>query len=97
MQNKPTGHYPDLSSKSFERFVRKVCIQVDKVFDACLVQALHDSVPVTVTEFIPPAPPLPLTFISAFDDNRGYDNRARDNAARRPPGFSRVQVTVEFP
>jgi len=42
----------------------KVCIQVKKVFDACLKQQHIVNLPVTLTDFIPANPTYPLTFVS---------------------------------
>ncbi|MBR7091200.1 MAG: hypothetical protein IKC79_01965, partial [Clostridia bacterium] len=42
----------------------KVCIQVKKVFDACLKQQHIVNLPVTLTDFTPANPTYPLTFVS---------------------------------
>ncbi len=42
----------------------KVCLQVKKVFDACLKQQHITNYPVTLSEFTPADPAYPLTFVS---------------------------------
>lgn len=46
----------------------KSLIETTKVFDACLSQTTESGVVLTVTNFTPPAPAVPLTFISAEAD-----------------------------
>lgn len=43
----------------------KVCIQVEKVFDACIKQNQLENYALTLTDFTPGEPTYPLTFISA--------------------------------
>jgi len=43
----------------------KVCIQTEKIFDACIKQTQIENYTLTLTDFIPENPTYPLTFVSA--------------------------------
>ena len=43
----------------------KVCVEVKKVFDACMKQTQEDGVVLNLTGNVPANPTYPLTFISA--------------------------------
>jgi len=76
----------------------KICIQVKRVFDACIRQERQDDVGITLYDFFPANPTYPLTFTSARStttsgiiSNLGVDRLAdRQNCAR-------VQATVTIP
>lgn len=76
----------------------RVCIQVKKVFDSCINQCQYDNLTLVATNYNPPAPVFPLTFISASSTNvppivqnvviTRFDDR---------PNFARVQAEVVIP
>ena len=76
----------------------KICIQVKRVFDACIRQERTDNTAITLYDFYPENPAYPLTFTSARStttngivSNLGVDRLAdRQNCAR-------VQATVTIP
>ena len=76
----------------------KICIQVKRVFDACLRQERQENVGITLYDFYPANPTYPLTFTSARStathgivSNLGVDRLVdRQNCAR-------VQATVTIP
>ena len=43
----------------------KVCIQAQRVFDACIKQSQSDGIVLNITDPVPANPTYPLTFISA--------------------------------
>ncbi len=76
----------------------KACIQTTKVFDACMKQIQETGVNVTVTDFTPANPTLPLTFVGAVCNPEGVTltgltvERFEDR-----PCFARVSGTVNLP
>ncbi len=76
----------------------KACIQTTKVFDACMKQIQETGVNITVTDFTPANPTLPLTFVSAVCNPAGVTltgltvDRFEDR-----PCFARVAGTVNLP
>lgn len=76
----------------------KVCIQVNKVFDACLKQGQEDNVVISITQNTPANPTYPLTFVSAKSTSTEATltgvsiDRLQDR-----PNFARVQATVGIP
>ena len=76
----------------------KVCIQAQKVFDACIRQMQVDSVNLPLTGFTPANPALPLTFVSARSTTT--TGTVTDLQVVRLPDrqrFARVQATVTVP
>lgn len=76
----------------------KICIQVKKVFDACLKQGQEDNILITLTSNTPANPTYPLTFVSAKSTSTEatLTNVSIDRLADRP-NFARVQATVGIP
>ena len=76
----------------------KVCVEVKKVFDACMKQTQEDGVVLNLTGNVPANPTYPLTFISArsVSTTGVLQNVQVDRLADRP-NFARVQVTVGIP
>ena len=76
----------------------KVCIQVNKVFDACLKQGQEDNVLIVLSQNTPANPTYPLTFVSAKSTSTEATltgvsiDRLQDR-----PHFARVQATVGIP
>ena len=76
----------------------KVCIQVKKVFDACLKQGQEENVIINLTTNLPANPTYPLTFVSARSTSTEatLTNVSIDRLTDRP-NFARVQATVGIP
>lgn len=76
----------------------KACIQVNKVFDACLSQETHENALITITNLTPANPTLPLTFISGKSTStHGIVTNLTIDALTDRTGFSRVQATIGIP
>ncbi len=75
----------------------KVCIQVEKIFDACIKQSQLENYSLTLTDLSPADPTYPLTFVSA----RSLSSEATVtnlNIERQPDkSCARVQATVSIP
>ena len=76
----------------------KVCIQAQKIFDACIKQVQLENYTLTVSSFTPANPTYPLTFISARSTNAGatLTNVSVERIADKQ-GCPRVQATVNIP
>ncbi len=76
----------------------KVCIQVNKVFDACMKQVTEENVSVTVTDPVPANPALPLTFLSAKNlYARGTITNLTVDRLNDKPKYARVKGDVNIP
>ncbi|MBR2904227.1 MAG: hypothetical protein IKC37_06245 [Clostridia bacterium] len=75
----------------------KVCIQAEKIFDACIKQTQLENYTLTLTDFTPADPTYPLTFISARSLNAEatVSNLNIERQADKP--CARVQATVSVP
>ncbi|MBR3803840.1 MAG: hypothetical protein IKJ14_00640 [Clostridia bacterium] len=87
-----------LSGNPMNGLCDKVCIQVKKVFDACMRQAQEDNVNVTLQSVTPANPAYPLTFVSA----RNVTTTAQITSLQVDPlpdrpNCSRVQVSYSIP
>ena len=76
----------------------KVCIQAQKIFDACIKQVQLENYTMTATSFTPASPTYPLTFISARSTSAGatLTNVSVDRLVDKQ-GCARVQATVNIP
>lgn len=76
----------------------KVCIQAQKIFDACIKQVQMQNYTVTPTGFTPADPTYPLTFISARStgESATLSNVNVERVADKQ-GCARVQATVNIP
>lgn len=76
----------------------KVCIQVKKVFDACIRQVQQDDVIMTLNNLDPPNPTFPLTFVSARSiTTKGIISNLTITRLPNRPRFARVRCTVNIP
>ncbi len=76
----------------------KVCIQVKKVFDACLKQSQEQGVVLTLTNLVPANPTYPLTFISARSSaTLATITSLNVEPLADRPNLSRVQVSYSIP
>ncbi len=76
----------------------KVCVQVKKVFDACMRQTAEENLLLTVTGYTPENPTFPLTFISARSTtSQGVISNLMVDPLLDRPGCSRVRADVSVP
>ncbi|MBO5925826.1 MAG: hypothetical protein IKD20_01845 [Clostridia bacterium] len=76
----------------------KVCIQVKKVFDACMKQVSYENQNVTLSNLNPANPQTPLTYVSGRTyTTRGTISDLVVTPIADKPGLSRVQATVGVP
>ncbi|MBR2337375.1 MAG: hypothetical protein IKA61_05490 [Clostridia bacterium] len=76
----------------------KVCIQAQKVFDACIRQTQVDGISLPLTNFTPANPALPLTFVSAKSTSSvGTVTNLQVDRLPDRRCFARVQATVTVP
>ncbi len=75
----------------------KVCIQAEKVFDACIKQTQLENYTLTLTDPTPADPTYPLTFVSArsLSEQATVTNLNIDRTAERQ--CARVQCNVSVP
>ena len=76
----------------------KVCLQAQKVFDACMRQTTEENVALTVNSYTPENPTVPLTFLSAksVGGTGTVTNLTVDRLEERPK-FARIRATVTAP
>lgn len=76
----------------------KICIQVKKVFDACIKQVQQDDLTITLSNFMPSNPAFPLTFVSARSaTTRGVISDLTITRLPDRPRFARVKCNVSIP
>ena len=75
----------------------KVCVQVEKIFDACIKQGQLENYALTLTDLTPGNPTYPLTFVSARSTTgeATVSNLNIERQADKP--CARVQATVSIP
>ncbi len=76
----------------------RVCIQTKKVFDACLRQTSLENFTIVLTNFEPPNPALPLTFVAGRSIT-ALATVENLNVTRIPdrPRFGRVEADLVIP
>lgn len=76
----------------------KVCIQAQKIFDACIKQIQIENYTLTLTDNLPADPTYPLTLISARSNtSKGVITNLNVERLADKPGCARVQATVNIP
>lgn len=76
----------------------KVCIDVRKVFDACIRQVQQDDIIITLNNYNPPNPVFPLTFVSGRSStNKGVITNLTVERLIDRPRFARVKCVVNIP
>lgn len=76
----------------------RVCIQTNKVFDACMSQMELENLTITITTYTPENPVFPITFVSA--SSTGVAPTVQNLVITRfddRPNFSRIQCNVVIP
>ena len=87
-----------ISGNPLNGMCEKVCIQAQKIFDACIKQIQIENYSLTLTDAVPANPTYPLTFISARSTS-STGNITSLNIERLPdkPNCARVQATISIP
>ncbi len=76
----------------------KVCLQVKKVFDACMRQTTEENLSLTLTDVTPANPTYPLTFVSGKTTNsRGVISNLYVDPIDDKPCTSRLRATIGVP
>ena len=76
----------------------RVCIQTNKVFDACLSQMQEQNLTITISDLTPANPTEPLTFVSlAGSQNYATITNLVVDRFEDKPNFARVSCNVEIP
>lgn len=74
----------------------KVCIQVNKVFDACLKQISFDNLQITLEDICPQDACPPFTFISATCEGKNELKDVTITPLNDDSGCSRIRGTIEI-
>lgn len=87
-----------ISGNPLNGMCEKVCIQAQKIFDACIKQIQLENYTLTLTDLEPCNPTYPLTFISAKSvSSKGVITSLCVDRLADKPGCARVQATVNVP
>ena len=87
-----------ISGNPLNGMCEKVCIQAQKIFDACIKQIQIENYSLTLTDNVPASPTYPLTFISARStSSTGVITNLNVERLHDKPGCARVQATVSIP
>ena len=87
-----------ISGNPLNGLCEKVCIQAQKIFDACIKQIRLENYTLALTDAVPASPTYPLTFISAKSlSSKGEITSLSVDRLSDKPGCARVQVTVDIP
>ena len=86
-----------INGNPYHNMCEKACIEVKKVFDACMSQQTLENVLITLTNFTPDNPTYPLTFTSAANSSpRAQITNLEINNTEKP-NLSRVRGNVVIP
>ena len=87
-----------ISGNPLDGLNEKVCIQAQRVFDACIKQSQSDGIVLNITDPVPANPTYPLTFISARSTtSAGVVTAFQVDRLPDRAGCARVQATVDIP
>ncbi len=75
----------------------KVCIQAEKIFDACIKQSQTDNYTLVLTDLSPANPTYPLTFVSARSTTSEATISNLNIDRQNDRQCARVQATVTIP
>ncbi len=76
----------------------KVCVQVKKVFDACMQQSQLTGIVLDITNLTPANPTYPLTFISAKSTiSQGVISNLTVDPLSERPNSARVKADITIP
>jgi hypothetical protein len=87
-----------ISGNPVNGLTEKVCVQVKKVFDACMQQSQLNNIVLNITNLTPASPTYPLTFVSAksLTSHGVISNLSVDPLPERP-NSARVRADVTIP
>ena len=91
------GLFPGHTNNVMQGLCERACIQVDKVYDACMQQTQLENQQITVTNLNPANPTYPLTFVSAQSTTGVTTTNTVITRFDDRPNFARVQATVNIP
>lgn len=99
INNNNTCRPGGLSGNLTNGLCEKALIEVTKVFDACRQQIVESGLNLTLSNFNPAGPALPLTYISATTDpnNPATINNVIIDRIDQRPNFANVSGTVTVP
>ena len=87
-----------ISGNPLNGLCEKVCIQAQKIFDACIKQIQLENYTLNLSDPSPAGPTYPLTFISAKSlSSKGEVTDLTVDRLADKPGCARVQATVDIP
>lgn len=87
-----------ISGNPLNGMCEKVCIQAQKIFDACIKQIQIENLSLALTDPVPADPTYPLTFISAKSlSSVGNITSLNIERLGDKPGCARVQATIAIP
>ncbi len=87
-----------ISGNPLNGMSEKVCIQAQKIFDACIKQVQLENYTLDLSDAVPGDPTYPLTFISARStQSAGVITALSVDRLADKPGCARVQATVSIP
>ena len=92
------GIFPGKTNNITNGLCERICIQTTKVFDACMNQSQLENYSLTLTNFNPPEPTTPLTFVSG--NSLGSSATISGLVITRledRPNFARVQANINIP
>ena len=76
----------------------KVCVQVKKVFDACMQQGQFNNLVLDITNLTPTTPTYPLTFVSAKSlSSEGVISNLLIDPLSERPNSARVKADITIP
>lgn len=76
----------------------KVCIEVKKVFDACMQQSQLNNIVLNITDLTPENPTYPLTFVSARStESKGVISNLLIEPLTERPNSARVKADITIP
>ena len=87
-----------ISGNPLNGLCEKVCVQVKKVFDACMQQSQLTDIVLNITNLTPANPTYPLTFISAKSTvSQGTISNLLIEPLTERPNCARVKADVIIP
>ncbi len=88
-----------INSNPLRGLCEKVCLQVKKVFDACLKQQHITNYPLAITEFTPANPTYPLTFVSGKSslNEKPYITNLVVSRFEDRPAFAHISLDANIP
>lgn len=86
-----------LTGNPLNGLTEKVCIQAEKIFDACIKQTQLENYALTLTDLSPENPTYPLTFVSARSVSAEATVTNLNVERQADKACARVQATVSIP